>query len=218
MLRLPHQPRHQLLALLVGQIPGVHPRTVDRPGAGHNGPAGGLVQRLIDRSYRHPPRGPGARYARDLIDVPVKSDAARYNRRRARAAQAPRPSCPALNLCLDYRVRADGAFDLLGVFNTLSVRAFPLRLQLVVHFVLIDGDGRYVVELGAAADADEHAQRAARHEVRLTSPMHVHDGVGTLDLKLAGPGLYWVRLYANDDMVAHRGFLVAAEADAGAGG
>jgi hypothetical protein len=51
----------------------------------------------------------------------------------------PRPTCPALNLCLDARQRPEGLFDLIGVFSALAVRYFPLRLRLFVHYVLQDG-------------------------------------------------------------------------------
>ena len=43
------------------------------------------------------------------------------------------------------------------------------------------------------------------------NPHHTHDAVVTLDMPLSAPGLYWVRLYANDDMVAHRGFAVSQD-------
>jgi hypothetical protein len=128
------------------------------------------------------------------------------------APKPPRPTCPALNLCLDFRQRNDGTLDLLGVFNALTVPIFPLRLHLHVHYVLLDGQGRYVMQMGAAADDDEHAQRTVPHEVVLRNPHHTHDAVVTLDMILSAPGLYWVRLYANDDMVAHRGFAVSHEA------
>jgi hypothetical protein len=125
-------------------------------------------------------------------------------------AKPPRPTCPALNLCLDWRQHEDQTFDLLRVFNTLAVSVFPLKLQLCVHYSILDGQGRYVMELGAAAADDEHAQRAVRHELELRNPHHVHDSVAVLELVVARPGLYWVRLYVNGDMIAHRGFAVIA--------
>jgi hypothetical protein len=68
------------------------------------------------------------------------------------------------------------------------------------------------MEHGAAADADEHAQRGVRHEVQLRNRNHAHDAVVTLDRMLSAPGLYWARLYANDEIAAHRGFAVSQDA------
>lgn len=92
-----------------------------------------------------------------------------------------------MNLCLDFRQRDAGKLDLLGVFNALSVAVFPLRLHLCVHYVLLEGQGRCVMELDAAADDDEHAQRAVPHEVVLRNPHHTHDAVATLDMMLSAP-------------------------------
>jgi hypothetical protein len=64
------------------------------------------------------------------------------------------------------------------------------------------------MEVGAAADADKHAQRAVPHEVELRNPHHVHESVVALEMQVEAPGLYWVRLYANDELVAQRGFAV----------
>jgi hypothetical protein len=36
--------------------------------------------------------------------------------------------------------------------------------------------------------------------------------VVVLDMMLSAPGLYWVRLYANDEIIAHRGFAVGQDA------
>jgi hypothetical protein len=89
------------------------------------------------------------------------------------ALKPPLPTCPALNLRLDFRQR-EGTLDLLGVFNALSVAVFPLRLHLCVHYVLLDGQGHYEMELGAAADVAERAQRDA------TSIQHDHSVVGVM--------------------------------------
>jgi hypothetical protein len=132
----------------------------------------------------------------------------------APAAKPPRPTCPALNLCLNARQRPDGTFDLEQVFTRLVVGVFPLRLQLHVHYHVLDGQGHYHMEIGAAYDEDEHAQRACPHDVELRNPHHCRDQLLRLALTLTGRGLFWVRLYANGDMIAHRGFAVAA-GDAG---
>jgi hypothetical protein len=66
------------------------------------------------------------------------------------------PTCPALNLCLDARQNADGTFDLRGVFNTLTIRLFPLRLRLAIHYVLVGRDhpGTHSIEIRLAVDGE----------------------------------------------------------------
>ena len=39
----------------------------------------------------------------------------------------------------------------------------------------------------------------------------MHDALVRLALTISGPGLFRVRLYANGDMIVHRGFVVVAE-------
>lgn len=45
-------------------------------------------------------------------------------------------------------MRGDGAFGLLGVFNTQAVAVFPLRLHPAAHYSIFDGHGRYAMALG----------------------------------------------------------------------
>jgi hypothetical protein len=97
------------------------------------------------------------------------------------------------------------------VFTRLLVGVFPLRLELHVHYHVFDGQGRYLMDVGAAHDDDEHARRGVAQEIELRNPHHAHDALVRLALTISGPGLSWVRLYANGDMIAHRGFAVAAE-------
>jgi hypothetical protein len=60
------------------------------------------------------------------------------------------------------------------------------------------------MEVGAAADADEHAQRAARHEVRLVGPHHIHESVVVLQIQVDGPGLFWAAWPISFCRVVHR--------------
>jgi hypothetical protein len=81
-------------------------------------------------------------------------------------------TCPALNLCLDARQNADGTFDLRGVFNTLTIRLFPLRLRLAIHYVLVGGDapGKHSIEIRVAVDGEPGELRSFAHEVVTDGP------------------------------------------------
>jgi hypothetical protein len=127
------------------------------------------------------------------------------------------PTCPTLNLCLDAHQNADGTFDLRGVFNTLTIRLFPLRLRLAIHYVLVGGDdpGTHSIEIRVAVDGEAGELRSFSHTINTDGPGHVQDFIVEQEMDLKSPRTYWVRLYADGERIAERGFAVLADVGGG---
>jgi hypothetical protein len=113
---------------------------------------------------------------------------------------------------MDARSRDDGSFDLIGVFNQVAVRVFPLRFSLSVHYNLSGGPGLCEMEVGACM-VGHLVQRGVPHVVELGGALHFRDLVVALQLDIAEPGVFMVWLYANDELVAARAFAVYQEAE-----
>lgn len=88
----------------------------------------------------------------------------------AAAAKPPRPTCPALNLCLNAYQLPDGTFNLEQVFTRLLVGVFPLKLELHVHYHVFDGHGRYLMEAGRPATTTSTPSAGWRRRSTCTIP------------------------------------------------
>ena len=129
-----------------------------------------------------------------------------------------KPYCQAMVLCeAAHRCPVTGKWTLLGTFSRLQATTVPIKSQLVVYFVLTDGNGDIPVGLRIVSADNEFTDESQVDEPAQPEPIILHfsdplvsvEGIMGLEFSLSRFGVYHCELYSGDKVLMARRLILA---------
>ena len=123
-----------------------------------------------------------------------------------------RPSLQAIVVCdTIIEDRNTGKKSLIGIFTHLASKAFPCNYpSMSIYFCVTDAAGNYAFSLKLVhLDEDKQIAEGTLPTIEIKDRLQIVDyGITMLRVQFQAPGRYDFRLFANDEFIGNKDFVV----------
>tara|TARA_B100000315_G_C14594085_1_gene597663 strand:+ start:5988 stop:6392 length:405 start_codon:yes stop_codon:yes gene_type:complete len=123
-----------------------------------------------------------------------------------------RPSLQAIVVCdTIIEDRNTGKKSLVGIFTHLASQAFPCNYpSMSIYFCITDAEGNYTFSLTLVhLDQDKQIAKSTLPMITIKDRLQIVDyGITMLRVQFQTPGRYDFRLFANDEFIGNKDFIV----------
>ena len=123
-----------------------------------------------------------------------------------------RPSLQAIVVCdTIIEDRNTGKKSLIGIFTHLASKAFPCNYpSMSIYFCVTDAEGNYTFSLKLIhLDKDKQIAEGTLPTIEIKDRLQIVDyGITMLRVQFQTPGRYDFRLFANDEFIGNKDFIV----------
>ena len=123
-----------------------------------------------------------------------------------------RPSLQAIVVCdTIIEDRNTGKKSLIGIFTHLASKAFPCNYpSMSIYFCVTDAEGNYTFALKLVhLDQDKKIAEGTLPTIEIKDRLQIVDyGITMLRVQFQTPGRYDFRLFANDEFIGNKDFVV----------